>query len=180
MVSAWPEPPPAMSAEKSAGVRDGMGAFRSLLLRRHRTAPGEHRAAFKRHWNGRFKQEGSDDHTSFFANPIRQLVGRSLAGNRVKSGGTMHKLITALVATLTILLAGSIVGKAEAMPRPIFPLTKSYTPTEKVAYYHRYARRHYRRGYYGYGYGYGYHRPYYGYGYRRPYYGYGYGRRWRY
>ena len=96
----------------------------------------------------------------------------------------MHKLITALVATLTILLAGSIVGKTEAAPRPIFPLTQSYTPTEKVAYYHRYARRHYRRGYYGYGhgygYGYGYHRPYYGYGYRRPYYGYGYGRRWRY
>ena len=95
----------------------------------------------------------------------------------------MHKLVTALVATLTILLAGSIVGKAEAAPRPMFPLTKSYTPTEKVAYYHRYARRHYRRGYYGYGYhrpyyGYGYHRPYYGY--RRPYYGYGYGRRWRY
>ena len=86
----------------------------------------------------------------------------------------MRKLITALFATLTILLAGSIVGKAEAAPRPMFPLTKSYTPTEKVAYYHRYARRHYRRGYYGYGY----HRPYYGY--RRPYYGYGYGRRWRY
>jgi len=92
----------------------------------------------------------------------------------------MRKLITALVTTLTILLAGSIVGKAEAEPRPIFPLTKSYAPTEKVAYYHRYARRHYRRGYrrgyYGYGYGY---RPYYGYGYHRPYYGYGY-RRWRY
>ena len=66
----------------------------------------------------------------------------------------MRKLITALVATLTILLAGSIVGKAEAAPRPMFPLTQSYTPTEKVAYYHRYARRHYRRGY-GYGYGYG-------------------------
>jgi hypothetical protein len=91
----------------------------------------------------------------------------------------MRKLITALVATLTILLAGSIVGKAEAELRPMFPLTKSYTPTEKVAYYHRYARRHYRRGYYGYGYGY--HRPYYGYGYR-PYYGYGYrrGYGWRY
>jgi hypothetical protein len=92
----------------------------------------------------------------------------------------MRKLITALVATLTILLAGSIVGKAEAELRPMFPLTKSYTPIEKVAYYHRYARRHYRRGYrrgyYGYGYGY---RPYYGYGYHRPYYGYGY-RRWRY
>ena len=58
----------------------------------------------------------------------------------------MRKLITALVATLTILLAGPIVGKAEAEPRPMFPLTKSYTPTEKVAYYHRYARRHYRRG----------------------------------
>jgi hypothetical protein len=102
----------------------------------------------------------------------------------------MHKLITALVATLTILLAGSIVGKAEATPRPVFPLTKSYAPTEKVGYYRRWARRQfrrgYRRGYYGYGYpyyGYGYRRPYYGYaypyygyGYRRPYYGYGYGR----
>ena len=44
----------------------------------------------------------------------------------------------------------------------------------------RYARRSYRRGYYGHGYSYGYQRPYYGYGYRRPYYGYGYGRRWRY
>ena len=49
----------------------------------------------------------------------------------------MHKLITALVATLTILLAGSIVGKAEATPRPVFPLTKSYAPTEKVGYYRR-------------------------------------------
>jgi hypothetical protein len=85
----------------------------------------------------------------------------------------MHKLITALVATLTILLAGSIVGKAEAAPMfgSPSPLTKSYTPIEKVYYY----RRHYRRGYYGYGYGYGYRRPYYGYGYRRHY---GYG--WRY
>ena len=93
----------------------------------------------------------------------------------------MHKLITALVATLTILLAGSIVGKAQAAPRPMFPLTQSYTPTEEVAYYHRYARRHYRRNYYGYGYNYGYHRPYYGYGYRRNYgYNYGYGSRWRY
>ena len=55
----------------------------------------------------------------------------------------MRKLITALVATFTILLAGSFVGNAEAAPRPMFPLTKSYTPTEKVAYYHRYARRHY-------------------------------------
>ena len=96
----------------------------------------------------------------------------------------MRKLITALVATLTMLVAGSFVGNAEAAPRPMFPLTKSYTPTEKVAYYHRYARRHYRRGYYGYGYGYGYRRPYYGYGYARPYYGYGYRRHygygWRY
>ena len=51
------------------------------------------------------------------------------------------------------------------------------TAVEKVAYYHRYARRNYRRNYYGYNYGY--QRPYYGYGYRRSY-GYGYGRRWRY
>jgi hypothetical protein len=100
----------------------------------------------------------------------------------------MHKLITALVATLTILFAGSIVEKAEAATKPMFgspsPLTKSYTPIEKVGYYRRHYRRHYRRGYYGYGYpyyGYGYRRPYYGYGYYRPYYGYrrhGYG--WRY
>jgi hypothetical protein len=90
----------------------------------------------------------------------------------------MHKLIIALVATLTILLAGSIVGKAEAAPMfgSPSPLTKSYTPIEKVYYY----RRHYRRAYYGYGYGYGYRRPYYGYGYRRPYYGYGYRRHYRY
>ena len=27
MVSAWPEPPSAMYAERSAGVRDGMEAF---------------------------------------------------------------------------------------------------------------------------------------------------------
>jgi len=83
----------------------------------------------------------------------------------------MHKLVTALVATLTILLAGSIVGKAEAAPMfgSPSPLAKSYTPIEKVYYY----RRHYRRAYYGYGYGY--HRPYYGYGYRRHYrYGYRY------
>jgi hypothetical protein len=96
----------------------------------------------------------------------------------------MRKLITVLVATLTILVAGSIVGKAEAEPRPLFPLTKSYTPTEKVAYYHRHNRRVYRRSYrrHYYGYGYGYHRPYYGYGYHRPYYGYGYRRHygWRY
>jgi hypothetical protein len=31
MVSAWPEPPNAMSAEKSAGVHDGVEA--ALLLR---------------------------------------------------------------------------------------------------------------------------------------------------
>ena len=92
----------------------------------------------------------------------------------------MHKLLTALVATSTILLAGSIVGKAEAATATDVgsraPLTKSYVPVEEVGY----RRRYYRRGYYGYG---GY--PYYGgYGYYRPYYQpygyYGYGRRWRY
>jgi hypothetical protein len=112
----------------------------------------------------------------------------------------MHKLIRAL-ATTAILLGGSIVvvGKAEAGTiihvGSLPPLTKSFTPIEKVGYW----RRLYRHGYYGYGYpyygyaypyygygyyrpypyygyGYGYHRPYYGYGYHRPYYGYG----WRY
>ena len=76
------------------------------------------------------------------------------------------------------LLAGS--GPAHAA-MPTLALDRSAvadTAVEKVAYYHRYARRHYRRSYYGYGYNY--HRPYYGYGYRRSYYGYGYGRRWRY
>ena len=77
------------------------------------------------------------------------------------------------------LLAGS--GPAHAA-MPTLALDRSAvadTAVEKVAYYHRYARRSYRRGYYGHGYGYNYHRPYYGYGYRRSY-GYGYGRRWRY
>ena len=69
------------------------------------------------------------------------------------------------------LLAGS--GPAHAA-MPTLALDRSAvadTAVEKVAYYHRYARRHYRRNYYGYGYNYnyGYHRPYYGYGYRRPY-----------
>jgi hypothetical protein len=78
------------------------------------------------------------------------------------------------------LLAGS--GPAHAA-MPTLALDRSAvadTAVEKVAYYHRHARRSYRRGYYGHGYSYGYQRPYYGYGYRRPYYGYGYGRRWRY
>ena len=64
------------------------------------------------------------------------------------------------------LLAGS--GPAHAA-MPTLALDRSAvadTAVEKVAYYHRYARRHYRRNYYGYGYNY--HRPYYGYGYRRP------------
>ena len=81
-------------------------------------------------------------------------------------------------STLSVgLLAGS--GPAHAA-MPTLALDRSAvadTAVEKVAYYHRYARRHYRRNYYGYGYNY--HRPYYGYGYRRSY-GYGYGRRWRY
>jgi hypothetical protein len=68
------------------------------------------------------------------------------------------------------LLAGS--GPAQAA-MPTLALDRSAvadTAVEKAAYYHRYARRHYRRGYYGYGYNY--HRPYYGYGYRRSYSGY--------
>ena len=78
----------------------------------------------------------------------------------------MHKLLTALVATSTILLTGYIVGTAQAAAptdvRSLAPLTKSYAPVEEVGY----RRRYYRRGYYGYGY--------------RPYGYYGYGRRWRY
>jgi hypothetical protein len=73
------------------------------------------------------------------------------------------------------LLAGS--GPAHAA-MPTLALDRSAvadTAVEKVQYYRRHARRHYRRGYYGYGW----RRPYYGDGYyggRRPYYG----RRWRY
>ncbi len=91
----------------------------------------------------------------------------------------MRYLFTILVAGLLLsvgLLAGS--GPAHSA-MPTLALDRSAvadTAVEKVAYYHRYARRHYRRNY---GYGYNYHRPYYGYGYRRSY-GYGYGRRWRY
>ena len=99
----------------------------------------------------------------------------------------MPKLLIAFAAAI-LLLASSGIWKANAATitnaGAPWPLTKSYTPAEKIAYWRRQYRRAYRRGYYGYGYGYGYHRPYYGYGYgygyRRPYYGYGYGRRWRY
>ena len=86
----------------------------------------------------------------------------------------MRKLFT-ILATAGVLMAGSLLWKAEATPMTgigsLPALTKSYRPTENVYYY--------RRGYYGYRRGYyGYRRPYYGYGYygwRRPYY-----RRWRY
>ena len=95
----------------------------------------------------------------------------------------MTKLLIAF-ASVTLLLASSGIWKANAATianaGALAPLTKSYAPAEKVAYRHRYARRAYRRGYYGYGYGYphyGYSAyPYYGYGYR-PYGYYGYG--WR-
>ena len=86
----------------------------------------------------------------------------------------MPKLLIAF-ASATLLLTGSGVWKANAATianaGALAPLTKSYAPAEKIAYRHRYARRAYRRGYYGYGYGY----PRYGYGYSAyPYYGYGY------
>jgi hypothetical protein len=95
----------------------------------------------------------------------------------------MTKLLIAF-ASVTLLLACSGIWKANAATianaGALAPLTKSYAPAENVAYRHRYARRAYRRGYYGYGYGYphyGYSAyPYYGYGYR-PYGYYGYG--WR-
>ena len=101
----------------------------------------------------------------------------------------MHKLITTLATAATIVLAVSIVEKAEAATMTqlgsLSPLAKSYTTIEKAGWW----RRAYRRGYYGYGYpfyGYGYYQPYpyYGYGYYRPYpyygYGYGPGYGWRY
>ena len=86
-----------------------------------------------------------------------------------------------------LLSAGLLLGSGPAQAAmPMLALDRSAaadTAVEKVYYYRRYARRHYRRNYYGYGYNYnyGYHRPYYGYGYRRHYgYGYNYGRRYRY
>ena len=89
----------------------------------------------------------------------------------------MPKLLTALAAA-TLLIAGSgLIWKAEAAPMTNVgspaPVTKSYTPIEKVGW----RRRCFRRGYCGPYYGYGY--PYYGYAYRpyRPYGYYGYG--WR-
>ena len=71
----------------------------------------------------------------------------------------MHKLITTLATTATLVLAASIVEKAEAATMTqlgsLSPLAKSYTTIEKAGWRHR----AYRRGYYGYGY------PSYGYGY---------------
>ena len=97
----------------------------------------------------------------------------------------MRKLFTVL-ATAGVLIAGSLIWKAEATPMTgIGSLPTLTKPIENVYYYRR-GYYGYRRPYYGYGYrrpyygyGYGYRRPYYGYGYRRAYYGYGY-RRWGY
>ena len=102
----------------------------------------------------------------------------------------MRKLFTVL-ATAGMLMAGSLIWKAEATPMTgIGSLPKLTKPIENV-YYSRRGYYGWRRPYYGYGYrrpyyggyGYGWRRPYYGgygYGWRRPYYG-GYGyRRWRY
>ena len=101
----------------------------------------------------------------------------------------MPKLLIAFASAM-LLLTSSGIWKANAATITkagiLAPLTKSYATVEKVGYYRRYARRAYRRGYYGYGYGYPYYGyaypaypayPYYGYGYR-PYGYYGYG--WRY
>ena len=78
----------------------------------------------------------------------------------------MPKLLIAFASAM-LLLASSGIWKANAATitnaGTLAPLTKSYTPVEKVGYWRRQYRRAYRRGYY-YGYGYGY--PYYGYAYR--------------
>ena len=61
----------------------------------------------------------------------------------------MRILFSSLVAATILVAAGAVGWKAEAAMTTgvgTLPLqTKSYTPTEKVAYRHRYARRHYRR-----------------------------------
>ena len=58
MVSAWPEPPNAMSAERSAGVRVGMEAFALGGTETPPNRPGKKRAAFELLVNlpGRFLQ----------------------------------------------------------------------------------------------------------------------------
>ena len=67
----------------------------------------------------------------------------------------MPKLLTAF-AIATMVIATSGVWKANAATitnaGTLAPLTKSYTPAEKIAYWRRQYRRAYRRGYYGYGY----------------------------
>ena len=47
MVSAWPEPPSVMSAEKSAGVGDGMEAFALGGTKTPPNRPGKKRAVCK-------------------------------------------------------------------------------------------------------------------------------------
>ena len=60
----------------------------------------------------------------------------------------MHKLITTLATTTTIVLAASIVEKAEGATMTqlgsLAPLAKSYTTIEKAGW----RRRYYRGGYY--------------------------------
>jgi hypothetical protein len=94
----------------------------------------------------------------------------------------MRVLLIGAVAAMMLVAIGAVDSNVEAAMmqgvRTLPPQTKGYNGIEEVGYYRRYARRAYRRGYYGYGYPYYGYRPYgyYGYGYR-PYGYYGYG--WR-
>ena len=59
-----------------------------------------------------------------------------------------------MILAAGLLSAGLLSGSGPAHAIPALALDRSAvadTKVEKVDYYHRYARRHYRRNYYGYG-----------------------------
>ena len=93
----------------------------------------------------------------------------------------MRKLITALVATFTILLRWLHRGESRGGAKTDVPSNEKLYPNRKgclLPPIRPATLSPWLPLLYGYGYGY---RPYYGYGYHRPYYGYGYRRYgWRY
>ena len=51
MVSAWPESPNAISAEKSAGVRDGMEGFALTTTKTRPDIFGQYSGGVQDHWH---------------------------------------------------------------------------------------------------------------------------------
>ena len=93
MVSAWPEPPPAMSAEKSAGVRDGMETFALTITNTPPNYAGEEQNGVPATLEWPLQTGGSHDHT---AADVKQFCADTKPGE-----GRVEACIKAHVADLS-------------------------------------------------------------------------------